>query len=58
MPQDTVGVDTERLEAVQLKLLRLHESRPRGMHGTSLDGGSASAAEREAAGQARYTPHL
>ncbi len=52
LPQDTVGVDTERLEAVQLNLLRLHEARPRGMHGISLDGGSASAAEREAAGQA------
>ena len=53
--QDTVGVDTERLEAVQLKLLRLHEARPRGVHGISLDGGSASAAEREAAGQVRLT---
>ena len=46
-------MDTERLEAVQLNLLRLHEARPRGMHGISLDGGSASAAEREAAGQVR-----
>ena len=52
LSQDTVGVDTERLEAVQLNLLRLHEACHRSGHGSSLDGGSASAAERDAVGQA------
>ena len=44
-------MDTQRLEAVQLNLLRLQEACPRGGHGSSLDGGSASAVEREAVGQ-------